>query len=166
REALAATGYDPTLLTLEITETALMRDITSVRGRLLELHSMGIHLALDDFGTGYSSLTYLRQFPIDVLKIDRSFVAGVASDQHDASVTRAIVQLGKSLELSTVAEGVERPEQVYELLRLHCEYGQGYYFARPMSAGDMSEYLRPLATTTVRSAEHAGRNARRIVLAG
>lgn len=142
REALEATGFDPSLLTLEITETALMRDIATVRGRLMELHDMGIHFALDDFGTGYSSLTYLRQFPIDVLKIDKSFVAGVSTDPHDASVTRAIVQLGKTLELTTVAEGVERIEQMHELMRLRCEYGQGYYFARPMSASDMSAFLQ------------------------
>ena len=84
----------------------------------------------------------MRQFPIDVLKIDRSFVSGVSTDRHDASVTRAIVQLGKSLDLTTVAEGVERPEQVYELMRLRCEYGQGYYFARPMNAQAMSRFLR------------------------
>jgi diguanylate cyclase (GGDEF)-like protein len=142
RDALAATGFDPTLLTLEITETALMRDLTAVRARLQRVHDLGVHFALDDFGTGYSSLTYLRQFPIDALKIDRSFVSGVCHDHHDASVTRAIVQLGESLELSTVAEGIERADQADALLKLGCTLGQGFFFAAPMDALDTERYLR------------------------
>ncbi len=142
RAALQSTGLDPRLLTLEITETALMRDIVSVRGRLMELHDLGVRFALDDFGTGYSSLTYLRQFPIDVLKIDRSFIAGVSGDLHDASVTRAVVQLGKSLDLETVAEGIERQEQVDELRRLDCKLGQGFFLARPMNARNLERYLQ------------------------
>jgi diguanylate cyclase (GGDEF)-like protein len=142
RDALEATGFDANLLTLEITETALMHDIAAVRARLIELHDVGVHFALDDFGTGYSSLTYLRQFPIDVLKIDKSFIAGVSSDPQDASVTKAILQLGKTLGLSTVAEGIERQDQVDELLRLECELAQGFYFATPMDATDTGNHLR------------------------
>jgi len=142
RDAIEATGFDPSLLTLEITETALMSDIASVRARLLELHELGIRFALDDFGTGYSSLMYLRQFPIDILKIDRSFIAGVSSDRQDASVTKAILLLGKTLELSTVAEGVERQDQADELLRLDCVLAQGFHFAAPMNSIDAGNYLR------------------------
>jgi diguanylate cyclase (GGDEF)-like protein len=141
KDALAATGFDPQLLTLEITETALMRDLPAVRARLLELRRLGVHFALDDFGTGYSSLTYLRQFPVDVLKIDRSFTAGITHDHQDASVTRAIVQLGQTLQLGCVVEGIERGDQLEVLLALGCTLGQGFYFATPLAAGEAEKYL-------------------------
>jgi len=140
-ESLQETEFDPSLLTFEITETALMRDTNAMRARLMELHALGLHFALDDFGTGYSSLTYLRQFPIDSLKIDRSFTTSLTSNTGDASVARAIIELGNTLQLSTVAEGVETAEQVKELLRIHCELGQGFHFARPLNASDMSRFL-------------------------
>jgi diguanylate cyclase (GGDEF)-like protein len=141
-DAVESTGFDPEALVLEITETALMHDTSVVRSRLEALRSHGIRIALDDFGTGYSSLSYLRQFPIDTLKIDKSFVADVTEGEEHAAVTRAVIELGRSLHLEVVAEGVEEPRQVTELMRLQCRLGQGYHFSKPLSARDMTAYLR------------------------
>jgi EAL domain-containing protein (putative c-di-GMP-specific phosphodiesterase class I) len=131
REVLAETGFDPRCLVLEITESMLMHDAEATIRRLHELKGLGIALALDDFGTGYSSLSYLQRFPIDILKIDRSFVEALGSRTDDPVLARAIVALGDTLELRTVAEGIERAEQRAELLALGCELGQGYLFGRP-----------------------------------
>ncbi|WNB87182.1 EAL domain-containing protein [Cellulomonas sp. ATA003] len=132
--ALDATGLDPRLLTLEITESLLVQDSAQVAGRLRRLKEMGLRLALDDFGTGWSSLGYLRRFPIDVLKIDRSFVDGIATSAEDRAVAGAIVQLGRTLGLEVVAEGVEDPDQVAVLQELRCPSAQGYHFGRPAPA--------------------------------
>ena len=102
--------------------------------RLRALKGLGLNLAIDDFGTGYSSLGYLQQFPIDVLKIDRSFVEAVGHENTDPVLARAIIALGRTLQLETIAEGIERPEQRDGLRRLGCTLGQGSHFARPMSA--------------------------------
>jgi EAL domain-containing protein (putative c-di-GMP-specific phosphodiesterase class I) len=98
-------------------------------------------LAIDDFGTGYSSLSYLRRFPIDMLKIDKSFVDGIARGQEDAALANAIVKLSHTLQLHTVAEGIEEPEQATHLVALGCQDGQGYHFARPLAAPAMTELL-------------------------
>jgi diguanylate cyclase (GGDEF)-like protein/PAS domain S-box-containing protein len=138
---LAETGLDPSTLTLEITESAVMNDHVTTIVRLNQLKALGVRIAVDDFGTGYSSLSYLRRFPIDVLKIDRSFVDGVADGSQKRALLRAIVDLGRTLNLETVAEGIELPEELQQLRSLDCDLGQGYYFARPLEAGALEELL-------------------------
>ena len=140
-EALDATGFDAAHLTLEITETALMHDTTTTSARLSELRALGARIALDDFGTGYSSLSHLRNFPIDVLKVDKSFIDDIASGSEKANLARGIIELGRTMNLDIVAEGIEHPQQVAELVRLHCRMGQGYHFARPLPADELSRYL-------------------------
>jgi len=133
REALELSGLSPSRLTLEITESALVHNSGTMRERLCELKDLGVSLAIDDFGTGYSSLSYIQQFPVDVLKIDRSFVEGLGrSNGTDAALARTIIALGASLQLRTVAEGVEVEAQRAILRELGCEFGQGYLYARPM----------------------------------
>jgi diguanylate cyclase (GGDEF)-like protein/PAS domain S-box-containing protein len=133
-EALERSGFDASLLTLEITETVLVQDAQRVAGKLRQLKELGVRLALDDFGTGYSSLSYLRRFPIDVLKIDKSFVDGIAVSAEDRAVAGAIVQLGQTLGLQVVAEGIEDQGQVSALTGLGCPFGQGYHFGMPRPA--------------------------------
>jgi diguanylate cyclase (GGDEF)-like protein/PAS domain S-box-containing protein len=138
---LTETGLDPSHLELELTETVLMQDSKSTTAKLRALSDMGVHLALDDFGTGYSSLSYLKRFPIDALKIDRSFVRDLTTDADDASIVSAVIGMGQSLHMQVVAEGVETLEQ-FEFLREHrCPVGQGYYFSRPIIAGDLTRLL-------------------------
>jgi len=134
-DALGETGIDADSLWLEITETALMAD-TSAAGRALrDLRGLGVHLSVDDFGTGYSSLTYLKRFPVEAIKVDRSFVTGLGLEADDTSIVEAVVRLGHSLGLSVVAEGVETPLQLNRLRDLGCDRGQGYLFGRPRPAG-------------------------------
>ncbi|HUP86793.1 MAG TPA: EAL domain-containing protein [Acidimicrobiales bacterium] len=130
---LERTGVRPEHVVLEITESAVMADAEAMIARLYELKALGVRLAIDDFGTGYSSMSYLCKFPIDVLKIDRSFVSGVGNDPQKVGIVRTIVELGRILDLQTVAEGIELVEELEELLALECELGQGYWFARPLS---------------------------------
>jgi EAL domain-containing protein (putative c-di-GMP-specific phosphodiesterase class I) len=139
--ALAQSGLPPARLTLEVTETVLMRDTAQALAALHALKALGVRLAVDDFGTGYSSLSYLRQFPVDVLKIDKSFVDGVARGGHDAALARTIVALAEMLGLRTVAEGVEHEAQRDALGALGCALGQGYLFARPLAADAMRAYV-------------------------
>jgi len=131
----------PTCFELEVTETTLMTDPKRTIGLLNELYAMGLHLAIDDFGTGYSSLSALQQFPIGTLKIDQSFVRDVAVDSDDAAIVRTIIDMGKSLGLEVIAEGVETSEQL-EFLRLHgCNYAQGRLFGEAMDAGSLLRIL-------------------------
>jgi diguanylate cyclase (GGDEF)-like protein/PAS domain S-box-containing protein len=141
RDALEQSGLDPACLTLEITETVMMADTELAVQRLIELRNLGVRLAMDDFGTGYSSLSYLSRFPVDVLKMDRSFLAAGASPEASGLAT-AVVALGQTLSLEVVAEGIEFPEQWETLRELGCGLGQGFYFARPMPPEDAVEYLR------------------------
>jgi diguanylate cyclase (GGDEF)-like protein len=141
--ALAAVGLDPWSLVLEITETAIMEQLDAAITMLTELRRLGVRLALDDFGTGYSSLSYLQRLPVDILKIDRSFVAGVAGSTEDSALARAIITLGQTLGLEVVAEGVETAEQLAALRELGCQLGQGYYFARPLDPEAVDGLLRP-----------------------
>ena len=142
REALEDSGLDPARLTLEITETALVHNCETMRERLFQLKELGVSLAIDDFGTGYSSLSYIQQFPVDVLKIDRSFVEGLGrSTGTDTALARTIIALGASLQLRTIAEGIEVEAQRVILRELGCEYGQGYLYARPMVAADVRPWL-------------------------
>jgi diguanylate cyclase (GGDEF)-like protein len=141
RRALAETGLRPDALTLEITETALMRDARAAVQRLRSLKRLGVRIAIDDFGTGYSSLAYLRQFPTDSLKIDRSFVAGVASSSDAAALIDTLVQLGSSLGIKTLAEGIEDIAQLRVLQRAGCDLGQGFLFSRPIDAATVKELM-------------------------
>jgi EAL domain-containing protein (putative c-di-GMP-specific phosphodiesterase class I) len=134
QQALNDSGIEPWSLTLEITESVLMHSSEATLARLRALKALGLKLAIDDFGTGYSSLGYLQQFPIDVLKIDRSFVEAVGIEEVDPVLARAIIALGRTMQIETIAEGIERPEQREGLRVLGCSLGQGYYFAKPMSA--------------------------------
>jgi diguanylate cyclase (GGDEF)-like protein len=132
--ALAETGVEATRLTLEITETALMRDPSVTAQQLHALKRIGVGIAIDDFGTGYSSLAYLRQFPVDKLKIDRSFIADVTRSRESDALIHTLVQLGKSLDIETLAEGIEDEAQLHALQREGCDQGQGFWFARPIEA--------------------------------
>jgi diguanylate cyclase (GGDEF)-like protein len=140
-EVLAASDLDPSSLILEITETVLMRDPELVSTRLAGLKALGIRIAVDDFGTGYSSLAYLQQFPVDELKIDRSFVAKIATSSESRALIRTLVQLGKTLNLGTLAEGIEDRLQLEELRQEDCELGQGFLFARPLDPEAMLSFL-------------------------
>ena len=133
-DALAETGIDADSLWLEITETALLSDVKAATIALRELRGLGLHLSVDDFGTGYSSLTYLKRFPVETIKVDRSFVAGLGIDAEDSTIVEAVVQLGRSLGLSVVAEGIESALQLNRLRELGCDRGQGYLFGRPRPA--------------------------------
>jgi len=137
--ALTTSGLPPSLLTLEITESTLTRD--TALARLVELKELGVHLAVDDFGTGYSSLHYLQRFPIDVLKVDKSFVDRVAREEQDAALVRAVIALGDALRLRVVAEGIELPEQQAALAALGCRDGQGYLYARPLPPEGAAAWL-------------------------
>ena len=135
-------GIAPGSLNLEITESAIMEDAQIVTNRLLQLRQLGVQLGLDDFGTGYSSLSYLHRFPLDTLKIDRSFVARLLEDGENREIVRTIVTLGKNLGMDVVAEGVEEARQLEDLCGLDCQYGQGYLFARPLPADEAIQVLR------------------------
>ncbi|HYU60707.1 MAG TPA: EAL domain-containing protein [Solirubrobacterales bacterium] len=130
--ALAESQLDPHSLILELTETAFMEDVEEIAARLRELKVLGVQLAVDDFGTGYASLQHLRRFPIDVLKIAKSFVDELGGTSDDSALARAIIDLGGSFQLRVVAEGIEHPAQLDRLMELGCDLGQGFHFARPM----------------------------------
>ena len=138
---LADTGINPAHVELEITESVLMDDVDMSAETLGRLHQLGIKLAVDDFGTGYSSLSYLRRFPVDLLKVDRSFVDGLGEDPSDSAIVTAIITLAHALGLSAVAEGVESPLQLAELRRLGCDRAQGYFMARPAGGHEIGELL-------------------------
>ncbi|HLZ28778.1 MAG TPA: EAL domain-containing protein [Chloroflexota bacterium] len=138
---LQAWSLPPESLVLEITESVMMQDLEASTSTLRALKAQGLLLALDDFGTGYSSLGYLQRFPLDILKIDKSFVDRITDRSDRAGLARAIIQLGKTLKLRVVAEGVEQPEQADVLRALGCDLGQGYYFDRPLDAAALSARL-------------------------
>jgi diguanylate cyclase (GGDEF)-like protein len=142
REALLLSGIPPETLVLELTESVMVQDTDLAVLRLDALHDLGVHIAIDDFGTGYSSLNYLRQFPIDILKIDRSFVRGAHEDAEVLALTRTILDLAAGLGLRPVAEGVEVAEELALLRGLGCGHGQGFLFARPMDVDATLDYLR------------------------
>ena len=148
RSALRDTGLDPRHLVLEITESMLMHNIEVSMARLTALKALGISLAIDDFGTGYSSLSYLQRYPIDILKIDKAFVDVIDKGGEGPVLASAIVALGETLRMSTVAEGIETEAQRGKLLQLGCELGQGYLFAPPLEA---TEFYRLLLTRGARS---------------
>jgi diguanylate cyclase (GGDEF)-like protein/PAS domain S-box-containing protein len=139
--ALVRSGLDPANLVLEMTETALVRDPATTAAKLHELRALGIRLAIDDFGTGYSSLSYLRQFPVDILKIDRSFVDSITERDQVPAILRGLLDLGRTLELETIAEGVENELQRDRLREEGCNLAQGYLFARPLGIADAEALL-------------------------
>ncbi len=139
--ALSRSGLPPEALCLEITETALMENAEASRAMLEQLDQLGVQLAIDDFGTGYSSLAYLKQFPVDVLKIDRTFVDGLPDDAEDMAIVTTILRLAESLGMVVTAEGIETTQQAATLRGLGCRLGQGYLFARPMPAIEMQTKL-------------------------
>jgi EAL domain-containing protein (putative c-di-GMP-specific phosphodiesterase class I) len=147
-DVLSAVGLAASTLTLEITEGLLLHDDGTIQARLRALKDLGVNLALDDFGTGYSSLGYLQRFPIDVLKIDKSFVDQVTVGAEASALVGTIVSLSDTLQMRTVAEGIEQPEQAERLRSLGCGGGQGYYFARPLTAAGLSDVLRAAAHPT------------------
>jgi diguanylate cyclase (GGDEF)-like protein/PAS domain S-box-containing protein len=160
RDVLVETGLDPAHLVLEITESLLLVDLPATVTILSALRALGVRLAIDDFGTGYSSLSYLENLPVDILKIDKSFVDRIGEtpadipgleDPNQSVMVSAISQLGHALHLDLVAEGIEQREQVSTLQGLACQYGQGYYFARPLTSGALAELLH-------RQAEEPGWN--------
>jgi len=138
---LKETNLDPRWLELELTESSIMKDPDEAIEKLHELKLMGISVAIDDFGTGYSSLNYLKRFPIDTLKIDKTFVSDVCKDPHDTAIVRAIINLGHALDLTVVAEGVETKEQLQYLSALECDVVQGFLFSKALSAKAFEELL-------------------------
>lgn len=145
-------GLRPGTLAIELTESVVLDDVPQSRERLERVRDLGVTIAVDDFGTGYSSLTYLHQLPIDVVKLDRSFVAGVGSDRHDTAIVNAVVDLASALGLRSVAEGIETVEQLDQLRALGCTYGQGYLLARPTDADGIRALLaRPDVRLPLRS---------------
>ena len=147
-DALTMSGLDPACLKLEITESVVMQDVPATLAKLHELKDLGIRLAIDDFGTGYSSLGYLKRFPVDTLKIDRSFVKGLSHEGGDSAIVRAVVTVAKSLNMDVTAEGIETDQQRLELKALGCELGQGFLFGRPSTP----EHLKPLLAISMNGA--------------
>jgi EAL domain-containing protein (putative c-di-GMP-specific phosphodiesterase class I) len=133
-------------LVLEVTESLIMVDPRAMIPRLRELKELGLRLAVDDFGTGYSSLAYLQSLPVDILKIDRSFIQEASGDIGLSRLARGIVDLGRAMHLTTVAEGIEHREQVHALRETACEFGQGFFLARPMEDADLAKLLSSGAT--------------------
>ncbi len=141
KRALAETNLNPTYLQLEVTEGTLMEDVASSTSILNKLKRMGVSIALDDFGTGYSSLNYLKRFPIDVLKIDKSFISELEEDPNNKAIIGAIIDLAENLQLNVIAEGVETQQQLSFLLSHHCYEIQGYYFSKPLCAKDIEKFI-------------------------
>jgi diguanylate cyclase (GGDEF)-like protein len=146
--ALQESELDPTMLMLELTESVLMSDVELLLPRLQTLKDLGVKLAIDDFGTGYSSLSYLRRFPVDALKIDRSFISGTSRSPEANALVHTLVQLGTTLGLTTYAEGIEDEAQLSDLQSEHCDLGQGFYYSRPLSASALEALLSSQGPTT------------------
>jgi EAL domain-containing protein (putative c-di-GMP-specific phosphodiesterase class I) len=163
RTVLEQTELPPGSLILEITESGLMQRTTGTIGRLTELRALGIHLAIDDFGTGYSSLSYLERFPVDSLKIDRSFISEMSPSGERPVIARAILDLGRTLGMRVVAEGIEQPDQAEWLMSLGCAYGQGYLYSRPLGVDATEAFLAADATRraqgTIPEADDPGQSA-------
>ncbi len=139
-DVIVRTGVDPEDVWLEVTER--MDTSGDIADQVARLHSGGVHFALDDFGMSYSSLTYLKRFPVEGIKIDRTFVAPVTNDETQRAIVQAVLALGTSLSINVIAEGIETEEQIDALLDLGCVYGQGYLLGRPMTADESVRALR------------------------
>jgi EAL domain-containing protein (putative c-di-GMP-specific phosphodiesterase class I) len=147
RQFAEMAGVDPHQIELELTESMLMQDAREAVAVLSQLSEMGAQLAIDDFGTGYSSLSYLKQFPVDKLKLDQSFVRHMTSDHNDAVIAHATINLGHSLGLEVIAEGVETEDQYAYLLAEGCDVIQGYLFGRPVPPAEIEDLLRRQAAS-------------------
>jgi diguanylate cyclase (GGDEF)-like protein len=143
--ALSESGLEPTALTIEITETAIMRNLHETARRLTAVRELGVRIAIDDFGTGYSSLAHVKQFPVDALKIDRSFISGLSQHRESDAFIRTLVDLGKALRIETFAEGIEDVEQLELLQGEQCEGGQGFLFSRPLDVAGVEAFLHQTA---------------------
>ena len=141
QQALSAAALAPERLCLELTETAIMDDVQESARILQEFRDLGVQVAIDDFGTGFSSLAYLKRFPVDILKIDRTFVDGVGVDPDDTAIVRSVIGLARTLRLEVVAEGIEDQTQIAELVRLGCNRGQGFHLARPAPPAEIEMLL-------------------------
>jgi EAL domain-containing protein (putative c-di-GMP-specific phosphodiesterase class I) len=151
QQALARNSIDPRLLEIEITETVLMEDVENAAETLNELKAMGIRLAVDDFGTGYSSMSYLKRFPLDVMKIDRSFIADLEHDESDRAICQAMISVARGLNMEVVAEGIETEYQVRFLQDAGCQIGQGFLLDKPMKTGDFIERLKSPNTPIIQT---------------
>jgi EAL domain-containing protein (putative c-di-GMP-specific phosphodiesterase class I) len=164
-EVIAQTGVHPSSLCFEITESVLMDDTETVIDVISSMRALGVQLAIDDFGTGYSSLGYLKRFPVDSVKVDRSFVSGLGSDPGDTAIVSAVIGLAHALGLRVTAEGVESEEQLMALIDLDCDEAQGYFFSPPQPAPDLRSLLartrtwRPPGATVMRPAGNVRRKA-------
>jgi EAL domain-containing protein (putative c-di-GMP-specific phosphodiesterase class I) len=140
--ALSDSGFDPGALTIEITETTLMRNVEATARRLTAIKALGVRIAIDDFGTGYSSLAHLQRFPVDALKIDRSFISGLTHNEEGETLIHTLVQLGKALSIETFAEGIEQQQELSLLRDQDCDSGQGFLFARPLDVEATEAFLQ------------------------
>jgi diguanylate cyclase (GGDEF)-like protein/PAS domain S-box-containing protein len=170
RQALASSGASPAQLMLEVTESAVMSDVDVAATTLHELRDLGVEIAVDDFGTGYSSLTYLKQFPVTTLKIDRSFVSGLGTDNDDAAIVASVISLARAMGLECIAEGVETEQQRLILQALGCPYGQGYLWSPAVDAATFETWLGDAAVDSAqrrpRSRRASGRTGTRSVRGG
>ncbi|MEA1954859.1 MAG: EAL domain-containing protein, partial [Campylobacterota bacterium] len=141
-DSLRESGFEASKLEIEITESSLMQREEEAVSKLHELKAKGIHIAIDDFGTGYSSLSYLKRFPIDVLKIDKSFIDDIPYEKDDMAIATAIIEMGKALGFQVLAEGVENIEQLEFLEEKGCDFYQGYYKSKPLKAEDFTLLLQ------------------------
>jgi EAL domain-containing protein (putative c-di-GMP-specific phosphodiesterase class I) len=145
QDALSESGLEPDALTLEITETTLMRNAEATSRRLSTIKDLGVRIAIDDFGTGYSSLAHLQRFPVDALKIDRSFISQLTQNSEGETLIHTLVQLGKALSIETLAEGIEQQQELSLLQQEQCDSGQGFLFARPLDPGAAETFLQTWA---------------------
>src|SRR6202011_4879565 len=141
-DALSHSSLDPEALTIEITETMLMRNVEDTARRLTAVKQLGVRVAIDDFGTGYSSLAHLQRFPVDALKIDRSFISGLSQNKEGETLIHTLVQLGKALSIETFAEGIEQQQELSKLRDEDCDSGQGFLFARPLDVAGTEAFIR------------------------
>jgi EAL domain-containing protein (putative c-di-GMP-specific phosphodiesterase class I) len=149
--ALQISGLSPQALTIEITETTLMRNVEDTATRLAAIKALGVRVAVDDFGTGYSSLAHLQRFPVDALKIDRSFISGLKHNKEGETLIHTLVQLGKALSIETFAEGIEQERELKLLKGEECDSGQGFLFARPLDAASTEAFFEEKAAAKKRS---------------
>jgi diguanylate cyclase (GGDEF)-like protein len=161
-QALEHSGFESTALTLEITETTLMSNAEETAERLALAKELGVRIAIDDFGTGYSSLAYLQRFPVDALKIDRSFISRMSQDPEGETLIRTLVQLGKSLSIETLAEGIEQSSELSLLREEHCDTGQGFLFARPLDVDACEPFLQEWSTGRATVSEDVSTDASRL----
>jgi EAL domain-containing protein (putative c-di-GMP-specific phosphodiesterase class I) len=152
-EVLARSGLDPHRLTLEVTEISVVDDLGAADTSLQELRTLGVHIAVDDFGTGFAALGTLEHYPIDSLKIDRSFINGLGRDAHNTAIVHAVIAFAKTLGLRVTSEGIESVEQLELLRALGCDHGQGYYFAKPLQQDSVQPFLRARTPTSLHRLE-------------